>query len=44
MMEIGYQQGDDVESLLAETGCFGDIKTEQDFQGHDRIVTAVKKK
>jgi release factor glutamine methyltransferase len=40
MLEIGYLQGDAVKKMLEETGGFGRITIEKDFNNNDRIVTA----
>jgi release factor glutamine methyltransferase len=41
MMEIGYDQAEDVSALLQEAGYYG-IEVIKDYGGNDRIVTAVK--
>lgn len=40
MVEIGYQQGDAVQSLF-ETGKFTDIQCFQDMAGRDRVVSGI---
>lgn len=40
--EIGYNQGDSVETILEEKGCFNDIQIVKDLSGHDRVVLAFK--
>jgi release factor glutamine methyltransferase len=42
MLEIGYTQGVAVVNLLEKTGIFSEIKLETDFQGHDRIIIALR--
>lgn len=39
MVEIGYDQGEAVSALFAQTG-FGDIRVEKDLAGLDRVVVA----
>ena len=43
MMEIGYDQRDEVKNLLAETGNYEKIVGLTDLAGLDRIVVARKK-
>lgn len=43
MLEIAYNQGQTVRELFEKEGAFSNIKTEKDLQGHDRLVTAIKK-
>lgn len=40
MLEIGYQQGPDVQNLLKTTERFTESHIEKDHQGHDRVVIA----
>jgi release factor glutamine methyltransferase len=40
MLEIGYAQGQSVQSLLDATGLFGSIRIEKDLAKHDRVVIA----
>ncbi len=40
LMEIGYDQKDEVEALLMQTGCFTQIQTKKDYAGLDRMVLA----
>ena len=42
MMEIGFDQGKSVSTLLRENG-YEDIKVIKDLNGHNRVVTAVLK-
>ncbi len=42
MLEIGYAQGQAVGQLLEQTGAFGEIKIEKDFNNNDRIAVARK--
>ena len=42
MMEIGFDQGESVSSLLRENG-YTEIKVIKDLNGLDRVVTAVLK-
>ena len=44
MLEVGYSQGPPVRELLEQTGAFGEIKIEKDFNNNDRIVIATKTK
>lgn len=41
VMEIGYDQGDAVKSLLEESNAFPMIEIVKDFAGHDRAAIAV---
>ncbi len=41
MLEIGYDQAEDVSALLQKAGYYG-IEVIKDYSGNDRIVTAVK--
>jgi release factor glutamine methyltransferase len=43
MLEIAYNQGQDVISLLEQSGSLNNIETHKDHQGHERIITARKK-
>jgi len=40
MMEMGYEQGTVLRQLIGQTGLFGEIALEKDFQGHERLVLA----
>jgi len=40
-VEIGFSQADDVSKIFTEAG-FSDIKVIKDYNGRDRIITAVK--
>ena len=40
MLEIGAEQAEDVTKLLQKGG-FMDIEVKKDYQGRDRIVTAI---
>ena len=40
MVEIGYDQGDEVQEMFAQAG-FADIRLIQDINGKDRVVTAI---
>ena len=40
ILEIGYDQKDDVENLLKENKNYSEIKTIQDFSGNDRCIIA----
>lgn len=40
ILEIGYDQKEDVENLLKENKNYSEIKTIQDFSGNDRCVVA----
>ena len=40
ILEIGYDQKEDVENLLKENKKYSEIKTIQDFSGNDRCVIA----
>ena len=40
MMEIGYDQGEDLRNLLKEAG-YSDIKIIKDLSGNDRVAMAV---
>ena len=42
LLEIGFQQGLQVKTLLEETKIFTEIKIEKDLSGNDRIVSAIK--
>jgi release factor glutamine methyltransferase len=42
-LEIGYDQAEQVKSLIDETGRFGDVETRQDLSGNDRALFAVLK-
>jgi release factor glutamine methyltransferase len=44
MLEIGYNQGQNVRELLEEIGIFAEILIEKDFHDNDRIVIAKKQK
>lgn len=44
LMEIGYDQKEDVESLLKQTGRFSEIQTKKDYAGLDRMVLARRSK
>jgi release factor glutamine methyltransferase len=44
MLEVGYRQGREVEELLEERGCFGQIAIEKDFHDNDRIAIGKKQK
>ena len=39
ILEIGYQQGPDVTSLMNQTGLFTKVEIHKDTAQHDRIVT-----
>jgi release factor glutamine methyltransferase len=41
MLEIGYDQGEDVAALLREAGYYG-VEIIQDYNRNDRVVTAVR--
>jgi release factor glutamine methyltransferase len=41
IMEIGFDQAQDVERILMEQGHFHDIEVVKDFSGNDRVVKAV---
>lgn len=41
MLEIGYDQGEDVAALLREEGYYG-VEIIQDYNRNDRVVTAVR--
>ena len=43
LLEIGYSQGQAVKELLEQVGCFSEVAIEKDFNGNDRIATAIKK-
>ena len=38
IFEIGYDQGEDVERLMVESGDYDRIRVVQDYSGHDRVV------
>ncbi len=40
VMEIGYDQADDVRSLLEESGRYHEIEVVKDFSGNDRVIKA----
>ena len=40
ILEIGYDQKEDVENLLKENKNYSEIKTIQDFSGNDRCTIA----
>ena len=40
IMEIGYDQADEVKSLLEENGHFHSIEVVKDFSGNDRVIRA----
>jgi len=42
MLEVGYNQGPAVGSLLEQTGIFDRIETEKDFNNIGRVVIAIK--
>ena len=42
MMEIGYQQGDDIKELLDSSNTFKEIEVKKDFTKNDRIAIAKK--
>jgi release factor glutamine methyltransferase len=42
ILEIGYAQGSAIKDLLEKSGAFAEIKIEKDFNGNDRIATALK--
>jgi len=42
MLEVAYNQGQDVVALLEQCGYLSDIETHKDHQGHERVVTARK--
>ena len=41
MLEIGFDQAEDVAALLQENGYYG-VEVIRDYGGNDRIVTAVR--
>jgi release factor glutamine methyltransferase len=43
LMEIGYNQADTVNKLLASSGNFTQIQTYKDFANNDRVVSAISK-
>lgn len=40
IMEIGFDQADQVKQLLLDEGCYHDIEVIKDFSGNDRVVKA----
>jgi release factor glutamine methyltransferase len=43
MLEIGNEQGNEVQKLLETAGCFSDVKIEKDYSNLDRLAVAVAK-
>lgn len=44
MVEIGYDQGDDVMALFEGAGSFGDVRAVKDRLGHRRVIIGEKRK
>lgn len=42
MLEIGYQQGPDITSMLEATGLFSSIRIHKDLQTHDRLAVGIR--
>ncbi len=40
IMEIGYDQAEDVRAILEKKGCFHDIEVVRDFSGNNRVIKA----
>ena len=40
IMEIGYDQAEDVRRLLLENGKYHEIEVVKDFSGNDRVIKA----
>lgn len=43
VLEIGYDQGEDLRIMLENAGVFQDINITKDYAGLDRMVTAIKR-